>query len=59
MATTPPLRKVDRAWTTTLPLGANVIARSNSVGGIASSFPTQVASRASASWRCRSPRVTT
>src|ERR1035438_9398927 len=59
IATTPPFRRADRALTTTFPLGAKVMARSSSVGGFASSLPTQVALHASAALRCASPRVTT
>src|ERR1035438_751839 len=59
IATTPPLRRLDSASTTTLPLGAKVIAQSSGTGGLASSLPTQVAPSLTAAARCASPRVTT
>src|SRR5579872_2084661 len=59
MANTPPFRKLPRAATTTLPLGANVTARSSSAGGFSSSVPTHFAPREVASRRCDAPRVDT
>ncbi len=48
MATMPPLRRLERAATTTAPLGAKVMARSSWTGGLSFSLPTQVAPRAAA-----------
>src|SRR5271156_8903 len=59
MATTPPLRRLASALTTTSPLGAKVTARSSSTGGFSFSFPTHVAPSDVASLRWDSPLVET
>ena len=53
------VRNADKALTTTLPLGANVIARSSFTGGVSSSLPTQVAPSADAIVRWLAPLVET
>ncbi len=59
MATTPPLRRLESALMTTAPLGAKVMARSSSTGGLSFSVPTHFAPRDAAWLRWASPRVET